>query len=139
MSNSLDELFDDAVVSLVEKLGIMYGFTKGSHHYTIHEEQDNHTIFGSARAEHSFYALAAYATRNVRNATPNNIFIAVSTLILDEHEYDFVVARWLALAHALIVGREKHMEHFGHYPVDTWDFVVDYTDRDEDYEFSTEY
>lgn len=128
-----DTTFDAAVSNMVAARGVMYGTGVSDWHVSVPEERDTQSIFANADAESSFYALRELASREVAELrlerTARNVFAMLATMFLTDNAFTFEVGRWLAIANALIVGRDEYMFKYGYMPINNEDFVFDYIEH----------
>lgn len=122
----LDLTFDAAAIQIVNETALMYGFTPSAHHVQINEDRDEQSVFGSADAEYSYYAIVGRAQKQNPKASTRDLFIAVASEFLQNFAYTFDVGRWLGIINAMLVGRTEYLRLHGHMPVKTRDFVLAY-------------
>jgi hypothetical protein len=125
-----DSSFDAALSEIVAVQDIMYGLGPSNYHIEVPAEQDYGSLFGSEDAEHCFYALKSLAEEEVRDMrldrTARNTFAMLASMVLQQFKYTFDVARWLATAHALIVGVDEYQKANGYRPPHMAEFVTAY-------------
>lgn len=125
-----DTSFDAAIKGIIAGKDIMYGTEPSHYHIQVPGELDAGTVFENADAEHGFYALVEIARRQVRELrlepTARNVFAVFAHNVLQEHDYNIEVSRWLAIANALIVGVDRYETLNGHRPVNMAMFVLNY-------------